>query len=149
MPTAAPQVLLDVATTQLLKLGDADQQCEALLNGPQCERMRTRLTEAELLLALVNDNEVSARSPRSRHSRRSCRSRRSPHSARSLRSACGAQVPEACDRRVLRRWPARPHASHAARRRWLAHACSWHTANQCRCPAHRTRRKLGAAATGQ
>jgi len=53
-------VLLDVATTQLLKLGDADQQCEALLNGPQCERMRTRLTEAELLLALVNDNEDAA-----------------------------------------------------------------------------------------
>ena len=50
-------MLLDIATTQLLKLGDADQQCEALLDGPQNATMRRRLTEAQLVLALVNDNE--------------------------------------------------------------------------------------------
>jgi len=50
-------LLLDIPTTQLLKLGDADQQCEALLNGPQCAVMRRRLKEAELVLALINDND--------------------------------------------------------------------------------------------
>jgi hypothetical protein len=50
-------VLLEIATTELLKLGDADQQCEALLDGPQCRGMHERLARAELVLALVNDNE--------------------------------------------------------------------------------------------
>lgn len=50
-------VLLEIATTQLLKLSDADTQCEALLDGPQNATMRERLSNAQLILALVNDNE--------------------------------------------------------------------------------------------
>jgi hypothetical protein len=55
----APQrvVLLDVSMAQLVKLGDYDQVCEALINGPQCADMRARLEAAELVLALVNDND--------------------------------------------------------------------------------------------
>ena len=54
---AAKVVALDIATAQLLKLADADQQCEAIIDGPQCEPMRKRMMSAELILALINDND--------------------------------------------------------------------------------------------
>mmetsp|Transcript_20757 Transcript_20757/g.70253 ORF Transcript_20757/g.70253 Transcript_20757/m.70253 type:complete len:331 (+) Transcript_20757:618-1610(+) len=50
-------VLLDVSAAQLVKLGDYDQQYEALFSGPQCAGMRARLQSAELVIALVNDND--------------------------------------------------------------------------------------------
>ena len=50
-------VLLDIPTAQLLKLADADQQCEAIIDGPQCAGMRKRMASAKLVLALINDNE--------------------------------------------------------------------------------------------
>ncbi len=50
-------VLLDIPTAQLLKLADADQQCEAVIDGPQCAGMRRRMADAKLILAVINDND--------------------------------------------------------------------------------------------
>lgn len=50
-------LVLDIATAQLLKLADADQQCEAVIDGPQCAKMRERMRSARLILAVLNDND--------------------------------------------------------------------------------------------
>jgi hypothetical protein len=50
-------VVIDIPTAQLLKLADADQQCEAVIDGPQCASMRRRMANARLILALINDND--------------------------------------------------------------------------------------------
>jgi len=39
------------------KLADADQQCEAIINGPQCAPMRQAIKKAELILAVINAND--------------------------------------------------------------------------------------------
>ena len=54
---AAAVLLLDIATAQLLKLADADQQCEAIIDGPQCAPMRKRMASAKIIIGVINDNE--------------------------------------------------------------------------------------------
>ena len=50
-------VVLDIPTAQLLRLADAEQQCEAIVDGPQCAPMRRRFVEAQLIIAVLNDND--------------------------------------------------------------------------------------------
>ena len=50
-------LLVDIPTAQLIKLADAEQQCEAIIDGPQCADMRHRMAKCKLMLALLNDNE--------------------------------------------------------------------------------------------
>jgi hypothetical protein len=60
-------LVLDIATAQLLKLADADQQCEAIIDGPQCEAMRRQMVSASLILAVINDNEDAEAADGGRH----------------------------------------------------------------------------------